>query len=293
MLSDRSYMRSEYPRGAGTSAYVWLVCAIVAMFVLELVLLSPQLGGAAELVNQLTLTIAGMRSWHVWTLLTHSFLHSTGTPWHILFTVPGLIFIGRELEPVLGAKRFLALYAGMVVLGGLAWTAVNWSHGTLHIGAGSAVFGFLVVLACVHPQMELSFFFFPILFNIRHIVYALIAVNVLGLLLYEIHGTLLPLGMTPSAHLGGMLTGWIYFRFLHASHGMDRAAGLAWPAWLRRWPKWRTAPRPAASPSRKPSPNLRAEVDRILDKINSQGFGALTDEEKSVLDEAKDLLSRH
>ena len=38
--------------------------------------------------------------------------------------------------------------------------------------------------------------------------------------------------------------------------------------------------------------NLRAEVDRILDKINSQGFGALTAEEKRILDEARDLLSR-
>jgi len=38
--------------------------------------------------------------------------------------------------------------------------------------------------------------------------------------------------------------------------------------------------------------DLRAEVDRILDKINSQGFGALTADEKRVLDEARDLLSR-
>ena len=36
-----------------------------------------------------------------------------------------------------------------------------------------------------------------------------------------------------------------------------------------------------------------AEVDRILDKINSHGFGALTEGEKRILDEAKDLLSRH
>jgi hypothetical protein len=33
-------------------------------------------------------------------------------------------------------------------------------------------------------------------------------------------------------------------------------------------------------------------VDRILDKINSDGFGALTEAEKRLLDEAKDLLSR-
>jgi hypothetical protein len=34
-------------------------------------------------------------------------------------------------------------------------------------------------------------------------------------------------------------------------------------------------------------------VDRILDKINSHGFGSLSPEEKRLLDEAKDLLSRH
>jgi hypothetical protein len=37
---------------------------------------------------------------------------------------------------------------------------------------------------------------------------------------------------------------------------------------------------------------LRQEVDRILDKITQEGFGALTDEERSILDQAKDLLSK-
>ena len=39
-----------------------------------------------------------------------------------------------------------------------------------------------------------------------------------------------------------------------------------------------------------PSKTLRAEVDRILDKINEQGFGALTEEEKRTLDRAKEDL---
>ena len=34
------------------------------------------------------------------------------------------------------------------------------------------------------------------------------------------------------------------------------------------------------------------EVDRILDKINEKGFGALTQQEKRTLDEAKDVLRR-
>ena len=38
--------------------------------------------------------------------------------------------------------------------------------------------------------------------------------------------------------------------------------------------------------------NLREEVDRILDKINSSGFGSLTDEEKDTLNRAKELLGK-
>ena len=39
--------------------------------------------------------------------------------------------------------------------------------------------------------------------------------------------------------------------------------------------------------------DLQGEVDRILDKINENGFGALTQEEKNILEKAKGLLNRH
>lgn len=285
-------MRGEYPRGT-TSAVIWLISVLIAAFVLELVLLSPWLGASGpELVAKFPLTIDHLQHWRLWTLLTHSLLHSTANPLHILFTILGLVFIGRELEAQLGARRLLGVYAGAILLSGLCWTAINWAHGGAHIGAGSALFAFLVVLAGLQPSQELTLFFFPVSFRIRHIVYALLAVDGLCLVLYELGGAPVPLGLTPSAHLGGMLAGWIYYRYLHASNGWDRAATLEWPKWLRRAPK-PAAAKPPAVPARKSSPRLRAEVDRILDKINSHGFGALTDEEKRLLDEAKDLLSRH
>lgn len=285
-------MRGEYPRGT-TSAIIWLISVLIAAFVLELVLLSPWLGASGPaLVAKVPLTIDNLQYGRLWTLLTHSLLHSTANPLHILFTILGLVFLGRELEAQLGARRLLGLYAGAILLSGLAWTAVNWTHGGAHIGAGSALFAFLVVLAGLQPTQELTLFFIPVSFRIKHIVYAVLAVDLLCLVLYELGGAPVPLGLTPSAHLGGMLAGWIYFRYLHASNGWDRAPTFELPQWLRREPK-PASPKSPVVPSRKSSPQLRAEVDRILDKINSHGFGALTNEEKRLLDEAKDLLSRH
>ena len=38
------------------------------------------------------------------------------------------------------------------------------------------------------------------------------------------------------------------------------------------------------------STDIQVEVDRILDKINDQGFGALSEKEKHTLEKAKGLL---
>ncbi|HWA28058.1 MAG TPA: rhomboid family intramembrane serine protease [Lacunisphaera sp.] len=293
MSSDRDYLRHDYTR-RNTTALVWLVSTIVAAFVLQLILLSPKLdAGGTAVFRFLALSISGVKDWHLWTLLTHCLLHSTASPWHILFTVLGLVFAGRELEAVIGPRRFLGVFAGAIFIGGLCWTAVHWRFGGMQFGAGSAVFGFLVVLAGIHPHLEMSLLFFPISFRLKHLVYVFLAVNLLGLAFYELWGEIPPLGLSPAADLGGMLAGWLYFRYLHARDGWDRDASFALPAWLRFNFRKRPAPPTPAAGRLRPAATLRADVDRILDKINSHGFGSLSDEEKRTLDEAKDLLSKH
>lgn len=295
MLSDRAYMRSDYPR-RNTSMFVWLIAVLVSAYILELVMLSPWFASGAALVDLFPLTVRSLQHGQIWTLLTHSFLHSAGNPFHLLFTILGLVFIGRELEPMLGARRFLGVYAGAIVLGALGWAAVHWLHGGAHIGASAGLLGLFVVLACVYPNQEISFlvfFLFPVTLRPMFFVYGLLVLDAFGLLFYEVLGSAAPFGFTPSAHLGGMLAGWLYFRFLHANNGWDRAAGLALPAWLQRRAKGPAAAKSPPLNHGRSTADFRAEVDRILDKINSQGFGALTEGEKRILDEAKDLLSRH
>jgi membrane associated rhomboid family serine protease len=296
MSSDRFYMRGDYTRPA-TTALVWLVSAIVATFVLQLVLLSPWMGSSAALPDQMRLTVRGIEQWHLWTLVTHGFLHSTSNPLHILFSLLSLVLIGRELEPQLGARRFAGLFAGALVTGALCWLALHWWQGGVHFGPSAAILGLLVVLARLYENQQMNFmpfFAFSVTMRPMYFVYGLAAIDLFLLCLFELPGSAVPFGYAPSVHLGGMAAGWFYFRFLHANHGWDRAGGLTLPSWLTFKRRKAATPQPAAATTRssRTSPNLRADVDRILDKINSQGFGALTAEEKRILDEAKDLLSK-
>jgi hypothetical protein len=61
------------------------------------------------------------------------------------------------------------------------------------------------------------------------------------------------------------------------------------PSWMKKKNK---APKKFTVNFSMDKKKLQKEVDRILDKINAEGFGALNDEEKATLDKAKDILGK-
>jgi membrane associated rhomboid family serine protease len=294
MLSDRPYLRDDYPRQR-TSVLAWLICGILAGFVLQLAVDSST-GGNTPLLRDFAVTVPGLMAGRVWTLLTHSFLHSPTNLFHLIGNLLALFFLGRELLPLLGTRRFLGIYAAALTAGALAWTAVHWRSGGVLLGATAGVDALAIVYACFFPAHELNFLVFfvlPVTLKPKHFALGLLAFDLFGLLVWEIPRAALPWGITiaSSAHLGGMAVGWLYYRYLHDAYRRHPEVEL--PRWLRRSAKARAAtPSPAQRVNLTKPQDLRAEVDRILDKINSDGFGALTADEKRLLDEAKDLLSR-
>ncbi len=296
MSSDRLNLRGDYPRPAAT-ALVWLVAATVAAFAVQLALLSPWLQSSTAVVDLLRLTVRNLEQGRVWTLVTHGFLHGTGNPLHFLFSLIGLVLIGRELEPHLGARRFVVVYVTSLMAGATCWLATHWQTGGVHVGPTAGLLGLLVVLARIYENERITlmpFFVFSITLRPTHLVLGLVAFDAMGFLFWELRGADVPFGFAPSVHLGGMLAGWLYFRLFHAHNGWDRASSVSLPDWLRRSQAPAAGPRPPFPVERPPRPagSVRAEMDRILDKINSEGLGSLTPEERQILDDARDLLGK-
>ena len=289
MLSDRSYMRSDYQR-PGTSVLTWFLCAMGSAYLLQL--FSRWLG-SSSMESLFALGPHSLAMGKIWTLFSYALLHANIL--HLLANGLGIYLIGRELLPLLGASRFIGLILFAVLAGAAAWLGVQALRGyeTTLMGASAVTIALFIVFACIFPEREITFLLFfvlPVRVQPKVVVWLIVGLSLAGLAFGELAGG--KFEIAHSAHLGGILAGWLYYRFFHARHGWDRAPGPVFelPGWLKRKKNEKKA---AAYKISVTAPgDLKTEVDRILDKINCSGFGALTDEEKRLLDEAKDLLSR-
>lgn len=297
MLSDRPYLRSNYPRER-TSVLTWLICSVIAGFMLQSAAGAAWAGGGVAFDELFSLSIRGLRDGRLWILVTHSFLHDPRYIFHGLGSVVMLYFLGRELLPVLGTRRFLGLYFGATIAGALAWTLVHWRLGGAHLGAMAAANAMLVVFACFYPNRPMNFlllFIMPVSVKPKHLAVAALGFALFGLFFFELRGAPQPFGrfvISSSAHLGGLMAGWVYFRFVHEARWRRPVRAAAVEPDLAELANLEgpEAGEPGATVD---SPQeLRAKVDRILDKINSHGLGSLTPAEKRLLDEARASLSR-
>jgi len=288
-------MRDNYERRQ-TSVITWLISLIIAIYIIQMAL-TRFFGARAGLEAVLGLSVFGLKSGHVWTLLTYGFLHDTGNLLQVVSYLIVIYFVGRELLPILGTRRFTAFYAASLLAGGAFWSAVHWRGPEVLLGASAAASALVILYACFFPNREITlllFFILPVSVRPKVVAYVMIALDLCGFVFYEILGSASPFGSAAhSAHLGGMAAGWIYFRYVHDSNwSLGRAeVDIELPRWVKRQSSAKVA---AATYSVNigDRSNLSAEVDRILDKINRHGFGSLSAAEKKILDEARDLIGR-
>ena len=320
MLYDRPYMRETNFRGDFSFLKAILVTLVAAFVIQSLVELSlgpdrvivkfdaqeyPTLAMPELLRGNFCLTEDALVQGKLWTLVTYAFVHDGIL--HLLFNMLGIFFIGRALEPTMGARNLGILYMVSAVAGGVFWLIVN--NGALagsspylpHLmGASAATYGLLAYFCAQRPNDTITlllFFVLPCQLKPKWVLWGLLGISTYGLIYMEIFGqrTIASDGIAHSAHLGGLFAGLVLYK-LSAN---KKFTGSSIPTIRVRRPAWMKV---ASGKKHAESANytvnfsdresIQAEVDRILDKINEKGFGGLTEEEKKTLDRAKNMLNK-
>jgi membrane associated rhomboid family serine protease len=297
MISDRPYMR-EPDSSVHFDVVKWLMAIFAVLFL-------------AQHVAEKWLDQFGHYSWFgltagavlhgqkLWTLLTHNFLQDTagytGGVFGLLFNLLALYFFGGAVRELVGTRRFIWLYSAFILAGAVAWCAVHALGVDWRLfGPWVSIAGVFALYCCYHADEQmtfLAFFIVPVTAKPKYFCWFWVALDLIGFLFYEMMGRPSPLWNGHIANLAAMLTAYGYYRLAGRADpfGSSFGSSIELPRWFRRRKKG-AAPRFHVNLTNRD--DIRAEVDRILDKINSEGFGALTDEEKRLLDEARDLLSR-
>lgn len=286
----------------------WTLGAVIGGFIIQSIL-QVWFGAGRFLFDWVALSPDNILSFKVWTIFSYGLMH--GSLGHLFFNCLTLIFIGRWLSRQIEPRQFLQLTLAALFMGGLAWLLLHALVGGPAlakqplVGFSAAVMG-MITVACLMMPGKLTlliFFVLPAEINPRVLLKLLMGFEVLGLLFLELpplvgRQPLIASPIASSAHLGGALAGYLFYRMLQrggipsltkVTEKFSQKVSVEDPSWAKK----RT---PASSGKFKVNltnrKDLRKEVDRILDKINKEGFQSLSPEEQKILDEAGDLLKK-
>lgn len=159
-----------------------------------------------QLEGWLALWPVGSGNFMPWQLLTYAFLH--GDVAHLFFNMLGLWMFGSEIEMIWGRRRYLEYLGASALAGGvcqLAFALLTGPSGPT-IGASGALFGLLLAFGMLFPNRVIMPLFPPIPMKAKVFVAVFGGLE----LLFGLGGRS---GVAHFAHLGGMLGGWLMFRY--------------------------------------------------------------------------------
>jgi len=300
-IGDRAYMRNQRPAREPISVTAWVVGSLVAFFILNLI----QESAGADLLGWAMLRESAPLAWQ-W--LTHALLHDGF--WHLLGNCLVLWWTGAIVEREHGPRVLLSILAAGTLFGAFAWalTGLGGDRSGLLIGISSGVYALMLVALLDKLDHEITlllFFFLPVTLKVRWLLIAITLFTVLGWAFAELPGRhVWPHwhaawndSIAHSAHLGGLLFGWLAYRRLNQTNlrlqDAPRQAGSSDAADARSIARDAYAAEENSdgadnevkSPSSLTKGQARAELDMLLDKISAGGFGSLTVGEKRRLEE--------
>ncbi len=230
-----------------------------------------------------------------WSIITHMFVHDSF--WKVLPNMLWLWCFGYIMQDMTGNKKIIPVFIYGALAGAFAFMLAYNLLPSLRpqlpfanaMGASAGVMAIAVVTTMVSPGYKI----FPMIKGgiplwVLTLIYV---VSDLATISFSDTGNLI-------AHLAGALTGYLFVFFLRL--------GFDWSEWMNNFFDWVNnlfnpdKPKKgknikdklfykSSTPPYKKTMNVSQDrIDAILDKINQQGYGFLTDEEKELLKKASE-----
>ena len=275
-LYDREYYQEDREPGfhigggdgPASVTTILIVVNCVVYLLLELFLRDATIADAS-LYNNLALQSDWMKQnpVYIYQLFTAGFLHAPLESelgiFHLIFNMIGLYIFGRPIEQKYGRREFLLFYLVTMVFANAVWFLMHLlaTKPAAAVGASGAVTGVVILFCLNFPRQRLAMF-----------------------------GAI----EMPAWVLGLVLVGLDFLRALNPSSEVGWQAHLAGAAFglmyvkmgiqLERWIPKKRKRRPKLKVHR-PTNDVDAQADRILQKINQEGMDSLTSKEKKILEQ--------
>jgi membrane associated rhomboid family serine protease len=209
----------SFPPFAGWVKRIIIACT--AIFLLELVVRRIFGFGLGWVDEWFALIPVLVMKGEIWQLVTYSLLHANFS--HLFFNMLTLWFIGAYLESDWGQRRFIECYTFCVVGAALVTIAVSYTHflgmnehgGT--VGASGGIFGLLMAFGILYADQEMYMFPLPFRIKAKYLVGIWVIVAIVAVF-DPTQG-----GIAVFAHLGGLLFGFLWVKFMPAK-GVSFAA---------------------------------------------------------------------
>lgn len=238
-----------------------------------------------------------------WQLISYQFMHAG--LWHLFFNLLALWMFGSELEETWGSAKFLTFYLLSGIGAGISQLLVAPYLGQFAptVGASGAIYGILLAFGFSFPDRPIFMFPFFIPIPAKIFVFIMAGIGIIS-------GITDDGNVAHLAHLGGMLTGFLLFKFGDKSGIFKLANKIYKPKkkstfndslYSQDYTSFSQEPRIYKMDNKKTEVYDSGEkkktiiingeeitqnkIDEILDKISAHGYQSLSEKEKFILTE--------
>lgn len=282
-------LKQTYRQGSAVIRLIYINVAVYLLLHIFLIAMKLFTLNGDFVVTWLALpSDPGVLLYKPWTFISYMFLHQDF--FHILFNMFALYWFGKLFLTYFSEKQLFGLYFFGGLVAGLFYVIAynvfplfsQLSDISILMGASGSIMAIIVATAVQSPNLEMRFMLLGTV-KLKYIAIVAVLISFFGITSSNAGGEI--------AHLGGALYGYFFIVSLRRGKDHTRNFNRLMDAISNIFKPRKLKVKHTANAGRKMSDaeyNMQkakkmADIDHILDKIKTSGYGSLTPEEKKKL----------